>query len=302
MPGEQIQWFPGHMAKTRRLIAENAKNVHLFIEVLDARVPVSSRNPVLPELTGGKPVLLLLNKASLADPDKSRVFMRAYTDADTACLLCDCVTGEGLNRVPDTVRRLLAERVERYEAKGQTGRHLRAMVVGIPNTGKSTLINRLSGAARLKTENRPGVTRDKQWVATRWGLDLLDMPGVLWPRFESPVVGENLALTGAIKDDILDVEHLARVLVRRLRTLYPAAMAARYRLTDWESLTDAELVTAVGKKRGCLVSGGLVDTERVSNLLIDEFRAGRIGRLTIDAVPDCPTPTAAPPEEGAGNA
>ena len=290
------------MAKTRRLIAENAKNVHLFMEVLDARVPVSSRNPVLPELTGGKPVLLLLNKASLADPDKSRAFMRAYTDADTACLLCDCVTGEGLNRVPDAVRRLLAERVERYEAKGQTGRHLRAMVVGIPNTGKSTLINRLSGAARLKTENRPGVTRDKQWVATRWGIDLLDMPGVLWPRFESPVVGENLALTGAIKDDILDVEHLARVLVRRLRTLYPAAMAARYRLTDWESLTDAELVTAIGKKRGCLVSGGLVDTERVSNLLIDEFRAGRIGRLTIDAMPDCPTPTAAPPEEGAGNA
>lgn len=274
------------MAKTRRLIAENAKNVHLFIEVLDARVPVSSRNPILPTLTGGKPVLLLLNKASLADPARNRDFLRAYTTRDTACLLCDCVTGEGLNRIPDTVRRLLAERVERYEAKGQAGRHLRAMVVGIPNTGKSTLINRLSGTSRLKAENRPGVTRDKQWVATRLGLDLLDMPGVLWPRFEDPVVGENLALTGAIKDDVLDVERLARVLLHRLRTLYPAELAARYKITDWESLTDAELVTAIGKKRGCLIPGGMVDTERVSNLLLDEFRAGRIGRLTIDTLPE----------------
>lgn len=286
MPSEQIQWFPGHMAKTRRLIAENAKNVHLFIEVLDARVPVSSRNPILPTLTGDKPVLLLLNKASLADPARNRDFLRAYTTRDTACLLCDCVTGEGLNRIPDTVRRLLAERVERYEAKGQAGRHLRAMVVGIPNTGKSTLINRLSGTSRLKAENRPGVTRDKQWVATRLGLDLLDMPGVLWPRFEDPIVGENLALTGAIKDDVLDVERLARVLLHRLRTLYPAELAARYKLTDWESLTDAELVTAIGKKRGCLIPGGMVDTERVSNLLLDEFRAGRIGRLTIDTLPE----------------
>lgn len=286
MPSEQIQWFPGHMTKTRRLIAENAKNVHLFIEVLDARVPVSSRNPILPSLTGDKPVLLLLNKASLADPARNRDFLRAYTTRDTACLLCDCVTGEGLNRIPDTVRRLLAERVERYEAKGQAGRHLRAMVVGIPNTGKSTLINRLSGTSRLKAENRPGVTRDKQWVATRLGLDLLDMPGVLWPRFEDPIVGENLALTGAIKDDVLDVERLARVLLHRLRTLYPAELAARYKLSDWEALTDAELVTAIGKKRGCLIPGGMVDTERVSNLLLDEFRSGRIGRLTIDTLPE----------------
>lgn len=286
MPSEQIQWFPGHMAKTRRLIAENAKNVHLFIEVLDARVPVSSRNPILSTLTGDKPVLLLLNKASLADPVQNRAFLRAYTTQNTACLLCDCVTGEGLNRIPDMVRHLLAERVERYEAKGQAGRHLRTMVVGIPNTGKSTLINRLSGTSHLKAENRPGVTRDKQWVATRLGLDLLDMPGVLWPRFEDPIIGENLALTGAIKDDVLDIEHLAQVLLHRLRTLYPAELAARYKLTDWEDLTDAELVTAIGKKRGCLIPGGMVDIERASNLLLDEFRSGRIGRLTIDTLPE----------------
>ncbi len=302
MPGEQIQWFPGHMAKTRRLIAENAKNVHLFIEVLDARVPVSSRNPILSELRGDKPVLLLLNKSSLADPGKSRSFVRSYTDADTACLLCDCITGDGLNRVPEVVRTLLSERVERYEAKGQSGRHLRAMVVGIPNTGKSTLINRLCGTSRLKAENRPGVTRDKQWVATRWGIDMLDMPGVLWPRFDDPVVGENLALTGAIKDNILDTEHLAQVLVHRLRTLYPAEMTARYKLTDWEALTDAELVAAVGRRRGCLVAGGVVDTERASNLLIDDFRSGRIGRLTLDALPGCPAHSEEPREEGKSNA
>ena len=288
MPSENIQWFPGHMAKTRRLIADNLKNVHIFIEVLDARVPVSSRNPELRKLTGDKPTILLLNKASLADPAASRAFVKQYTDAHTVCILCDCVTGEGLNRLPDAIRTLLSDRVERYEAKGQTGRHLRAMVVGVPNVGKSTLINRMSGVSKLKTENRPGVTRDKQWVATKLGIDLLDMPGVLWPKFNDRLIGENLALTGAIKDDILDIEPLGQVLLHRLRDMYPAALAARYKLTDadnWAELTDAELVRLIGRKRGCLLSGGIVDTERASNLLIDEFRAGRIGRLTIDSLP-----------------
>ena len=285
MPSEHIQWFPGHMARTRRLIQENLANVHIFIEVLDARVPYSSRNPELRRLTGDKPTILLLNKASLADPEMSRAFMKQYTDEHTVCLLTDCVTGEGLNRLPDAIRSVLHERVERYEAKGQAGRHLRAMVVGVPNVGKSTLINRMSGASRLKTENRPGVTRDKQWVSTKLGIDLLDMPGVLWPRFEDQTVGENLALTGAIKDDVLDIEHLARVLVARLRKLYPALLAARYKLTDadgWTDLSDADLVRLIGKKRGCLLPGGIVDNERVSNLLVDELRAAKIGRITLD--------------------
>lgn len=298
MPSENIQWFPGHMAKTRRLIADNLKNVHIFIEVLDARVPVSSRNPELRKLTGDKPTILLLNKASLADPAASKAFVKAYTDAHTVCILCDCVTGEGLNRLPDAIRTVLSDRVERYEAKGQAGRHLRAMVVGVPNVGKSTLINRMSGVSKLKTENRPGVTRDKQWVATKLGIDLLDMPGVLWPKFNDRVVGENLALTGAIKDDILDIEHLGMVLVHRMRDMYPTAFAARYKLTDadgWRGLSDGDLVKLIGKKRGCLIPGGLVDTERVSNLLIDEFRAGRIGRMTIDRLPE--PKTARKPEE-----
>ncbi len=288
MPSENIQWFPGHMAKTRRMIAENLKNVHIFIEVLDARVPVSSRNPELRRLTGDKPTILLLNKASLADPDMSRAFVRLYTDKHTVCLLCDCVSGEGLNRLPGAIRTVLSDRLDAYESKGQTGRHLRAMVVGVPNTGKSTLINRLSGASRLKTENRPGVTRDKQWVSTRLGIDLLDMPGVLWPRFDDRITGENLALTGAIRDDILDTEYLGAVLIHRLCSMYPDALAARYRLTEadsWRNLTDAQLLYLIGKKRGCLISGGEVDTERAANLIIDEFRAGRIGRLTIDKLP-----------------
>ena len=288
MPSEHIQWFPGHMAKTRRLITENLKNVHIIIEVLDARIPVSSRNPELRKMTGDKPTILLLNKASLADPQKSRIFMKHYTDAHTVCILCDCVTGEGLNKLPDAIRTVLKDRVERYEEKGQAGRHLRAMVVGVPNVGKSTLINRMSGGIKAKAENRPGVTRDKQWVTTRIGIDLLDMPGVLWPKFEDQFIGENLAVTGAIRDDILDIEHLALKLVARLRELYPAELCTRFKITDadsWQQMSDLELLTLIGKKRGCLLSGGVVDTERVSNLLIDEFRGGKIGRMTIDRLP-----------------
>ncbi|MBP3571595.1 MAG: ribosome biogenesis GTPase YlqF [Clostridia bacterium] len=288
MPSEHIQWFPGHMAKTRRLITENLKNVHIIIEVLDARVPVSSRNPELRKMTGDKPTILLLNKASLADPKKNKEFVKLYTDAHTVCILCDCVTGEGLNRLPEAIRTVLKDRVERYEEKGQAGRHLRAMVVGVPNVGKSTLINRMSGATKAKTENRPGVTRDKQWVTTKIGIDLLDMPGVLWPKFEDQTIGENLAFTGAIRDDILDIEHLAVKLAGRLRELYPAELCARFKITDqdgWQDMTELQLLTLIGKKRGCLIPGGIVDTERVSNLLIDEFRAAKIGRMTIDSLP-----------------
>lgn len=299
MPSEHIQWFPGHMAKTRRLISDNLKNVHIIIEVLDARVPVSSRNPELRRLTGQKPTILLLNKASLADPAQSREFVKRYTDAHTVCILCDCVTGEGIGKLPDAIRKVLHERVERYEEKGMAGRHLRAMVVGVPNVGKSTLINRMSGGVKAKAENRPGVTRNKQWVTTKLGLDLLDMPGVLWPKFEDQMVGENLALTGAIKDDILDIEHLGLILVRRLRAMYPRELAARYKLTEadgWQDLSDLDLMTLIGKKRGCLIPGGLVDTERVANLLVDEFRAARIGKMTIDELPPLPEKKAEAPK------
>ena len=289
MPSENIQWFPGHMAKTRRLISDNLKNVHIIIEILDARIPTSSRNPELRRLTGDKPTIILLNKASFADPAKNREFVKAYTDKNTVCILTDCLTGEGINRLPDAVRDILRDRIERYEEKGMSGRHLRAMVVGIPNVGKSTLINKICGANKAKTENRPGVTRDKQWVTTKFGLDLLDMPGVLWPKFEDRIIGENLALTGAIKDDILDIEQLGCILCRRMRELYPDNLASRYKLPEdgsWRELDDYDLLTLIGRRRGCLISGGEVDTERAANLVVDEFRAGKLGRLTIDTLPE----------------
>ena len=285
MPSENIQWFPGHMAKTRRMISENLKNVDIVIEILDARIPYSSRNPEITRLTEGKPTLLLLNKASLADPAQNRRWQEVYTKGETYCLLTDCVTGEGLNKLAPMIREILVEKLRRYEEKGMHGRRVRAMVLGIPNVGKSSLINRICGNKKTKVENRPGVTLDKQWVSTGIGVDLLDMPGILWPKFEEKRVGENLALTGAIRDGILDIETLATVLCKRLRTLYPEMLAARYKLGDlsaYDDYSDFELFEAIGKKRGFLISGGEINTERTAITLLDEFRACKIGRITLD--------------------
>lgn len=288
MPSQIIQWFPGHMAKTRRLITENLSSVDLVLELLDARIPQSSKNPEIARLCGTKPTITLLNKASLADPAASAKWAAAYRGETRRALLCDCATGEGLGQIMPAVRELMAEKLERYAQKGMQGRRLKAMVVGIPNVGKSSLINRLAGRSRAKVENRPGVTRDKQWVITSIGLELLDMPGVLWPKFDDQLTGENLALTGAIKDDILDVETLGVLLCGRLRALYPDLLAARYKLKDEDlsaELDDAALFERIGRKRGFLVSGGDIDTERTANMLLDEFRAAKIGRITLDVPP-----------------
>ena len=285
MPSETIQWFPGHMAKTRRMISENLKNVDIVIEILDARIPYSSRNPEISRLAEGKPTLLLLNKASLADPEQNKRWQSVYTQGDTVCLLTDCVTGEGMKSMAPAIRSILSEKIKKYEEKGMSGRRLRAMVLGIPNVGKSSLINRICGNKKTKVENRPGVTLDKQWVSTSIGVDLLDMPGILWPKFEEKRVGENLALTGAIRDGILDIESLAVVLCKRLRMLYPQQLSARYKLGDMESygeFTDFELFEAIGRKRGFLISGGEVNTERTAITLLDEFRDCKIGRITLD--------------------
>ncbi len=285
MPSEIIQWFPGHMAKTRRMISENLKNIDIVIEILDARIPYSSRNPEISRLTQGKPTLILLNKASLADPNQNKLWLSRYTDENTACLLTDCVTGEGLKAIEPAVKSILSEKLARYAQKGMQGRRVRAMVLGIPNVGKSSLINRICGNKKAKVENRPGVTLDKQWVTTSIGIDLLDMPGVLWPKFEEKRVGENLALTGAIKDAILDTESLATVLCKRLRLLYPGPFSERYKLGDmaaYAEMSDYDLFLAVGRKRGFLISGGEVNTERTANTLLEEFRAAKIGRITLD--------------------
>ena len=285
MPSEIIQWFPGHMAKTRRMISDNLKNVDIVIEILDARIPYSSRNPEISRLTAGKPTLLLLNKASLADPEQNQKWKQQYTKDNTVCLLTDCVTGEGMKSLAPTIREILADKLKKYEEKGMSGRRVRAMVLGIQNVGKSSLINRICGNKKTKVENRPGVTLDKQWVSTNIGVDLLDMPGILWPKFEEKRVGENLALTGAIRDGVLDIETLATVLCKRLRLLYPELLAARYKMGDlsaYEEYSDYELFEAIGKKRGFLISGGEVNTERTAIMLLDEFRSAKIGRITID--------------------
>ena len=277
------------MAKTRRMITENLKNVDLIIEVLDARIPYSSRNPELPRLTAGKPRLVLLNKAALSDPALNRRWVDFYRAENVFCLPIDCITGEGIKNILPTVQTMLREKMERYESKGMAGRKLRAMILGIPNVGKSTLINRLVGNKKAKVENRPGVTVDKAWYSTSIGIDLMDMPGLLWPKFEDRTVGENLAVTGAIKDTILDTEEAAMKLCGRLRRLYPELLLARYPIApsaeDLNEYDEYGLFLAIGKKRGFLVSGGEVNTERTAAMLLEEFRSAKIGRITLEMPP-----------------
>lgn len=288
MPTDIIQWFPGHMAKTRRLIGENLKNVDVVIELLDARIPLSSRNPEIMKLVAGKPLITLLNKASLADPAETEKWVRYYTGEGQICLPFDCITKKGTDKLLAAVREVLADKLTRYRDKGMSGRRLRAMVVGIPNVGKSSLINLLGGTKKAKVENRPGVTVAPQWVTTKEGLDLMDMPGVLWPRFDDRLTGENLALTGAIKDDVVQIETIAIALCHRLRTRYQDLFAARYKLSPAhfdEAVSDYDLFLTIGRKRGFLVSGGEIDEERTANMLLDEFRAAKIGRITLDVFP-----------------
>ena len=287
MPTDIIQWFPGHMAKTRRLMKEKLKDVDVVIELLDARIPQSSRNPEIEKLTEGKPLVTLLNKAMLADPVATDRWIAHYREKGQVCLAVDCVSGKGMDQLMPAIRKLLAEKIARYEQKGMSGRRLRAMVVGIPNVGKSSLINRLCGGKKAKVENRPGVTLAPQWVSTSLGLDLMDMPGVLWPRFDDRKTGENLAITGAIKDDVVQVETIAIALCARLRVMYPELFATRYKFTwndEITALSDYDLFEYIGRKRGFLISGGEIDTERCANMLLDEFRAAKIGRITLDGV------------------
>ena len=286
MPSQTIQWFPGHMAKTRRLITENLKNADAVIEILDARIPYSSRNPEIVRICESKPSLLLLNKASLADPRVTAYWSEKYSNSTTACIETDCISGYGISKIAPALKELCHEKLERYEQKGMHGRPIKAMVVGIPNVGKSSLINKLCGSRKAKVENRPGVTLDKQWVATNIGIQLLDMPGVLWPKFDDSRVGENLAITGAIKDDVLDIEAIASTLCGRLRQMYPELLMQRYKLDsipDEEEMNNYDLLSLIGRKRGHLISGGEIDTERTANMLIDEFRAAKLGRVSLDA-------------------
>ena len=289
MPSQTIQWFPGHMAKTRRLITENLSQVDIVIELLDARIPKSSRNPEIDKLTGQKPRLTLLTKASLADPAATRKWIEYYSrKSGRRALAIDTVTGEGIKAIQPAVREVLAEKLQRYADKGMSGRSVRAMIVGIPNVGKSSLVNKLGGKKAAKVENRPGVTLTKQWVTTDIGIELMDMPGVLWPKFDDRITGENLAFTGAIRDAILDTEELASLLCKRLYDIAPDLFCARYKL-EKDDLTEAgpyDLLCAVAKKRGFLISGGELNTERAATIVLDEFRDVKIGRITLELPPE----------------
>ena len=287
MPSGVIQWYPGHMAKTRRIIEENLKNVDVVIELLDARIPYSSRNPEIIKLKGSKPSIILLNKASLADPAQTLGWERTYSSENCICIQTDCVTGYGLNKIAPVMRSLCSDKLQKYQDKGMSGRKLKAMVLGIPNVGKSSLVNRLGAGKKAKVENRPGVTLNKQWISTSAGFDLLDMPGILWPKFDDKRVAENLAATGAVKDVILDIESVALALCKRLRKYYPDLLSLRYKLgdpADFANLSDLELLELIGKKRGFLISGGEIDLERTSIVLLEELRSGKIGKITLDYI------------------
>lgn len=288
MPSTEIQWFPGHMAKTRRLIKENLAQVDIVIEILDARIPLSSKNPEIAGLCESRPILTVFNKSSLADKSVCDKWSAYYKSRGMHPLFIDCKTGAGIDRIAPEIRRILKEKIERYEEKGMAGRRLKAMIVGIPNVGKSTLINRLSGAAKAKAEDRPGVTTNKQWVSTSIGIDLLDMPGVLWPKFEDRSVGLNLAATGAIKEDILDIETIAAELCEKLFMLAPDKLCARYKL-DREKIPGMQgwqIFEAIGKKRGYVISGGEIDTERTASTILDEFRSAKIGQISLETPPE----------------
>ena len=288
MPTSIIQWFPGHMAKTRRLITENLSEVDMVIELLDARIPQSSKNPEIERLTKDKPKLTLLNKADIADREVSLAWKKRYENAGRACILFDCTKGTGAKELKAAVSEMLSDKLRRYAEKGMTGRRVRAMVLGIPNVGKSSLINRLSGGKSAKAENRPGVTLTKQWVsAPAAGLELLDMPGVLWPKFEDRIVGENLSITGAIKDDVVEIEAVAVALCSRLMARYPRLLQERYKLqgTDLSALEDYEVFRMIGRKRGFLVSGGEIDETRTAKMLLDEFSSMKIGAISLETPP-----------------
>lgn len=277
-----IQWYPGHMTKTRRMMEEDVKLVDAVCEILDARIPFSSRNPEIDEICGKKPRLIILNRADMADAQALKKWMVFFRQQGCAVIQTDCKSRRGISSFVPAVRSVLADRLARYAEKGQAGRPLKLMVVGIPNVGKSTFINQIAGRKGAKAENRPGVTRGKQWITVDSGLLLLDTPGILWPKFDDPQVGMRLAYTGAVKDDVLDVEELACNLMQMLSERYPQALRDRYKIQIPENPDGWELLCDAGRRRGYLISGGEVDTERMARVLLEEYRSCKLGRFTLE--------------------
>lgn len=276
-----VQWFPGHMTKTKRQMQKALPLTHMVAEILDARIPYSSRNPDLASILGGKPRIVLLNKSDAADPAVTARWIKWFEGKNIPALAVECNKGKGVNQVLPLCREVLKDRIAAWEKKGMGKQPIRVMVVGIPNVGKSSLINRLSRGAKAKVADKPGVTRGNQWFSFGKGGELLDTPGVLWPKFDDPMVGEHLAFTGAVKDQVVDTEHLACRLIGLLSKEYPDRLKERYGLENLD-VEPYELLGLIGRKRGMLISGGEVDTERASIAVLDEFRGGKLGRISLE--------------------
>lgn len=279
---QNVQWFPGHMAKTRRLIKECLPQVDAVAEVLDARVPLSSRNPELSSLIGDKPRIVLLNKCDVADENATKRWISYYQKQSAAVLPVDCRSGKGLNRFVPLLREVLRDKIKKNEERGMAGKPLRIMVVGIPNTGKSSFINRMAGRNRAQVADIAGVTRQNRWFVIGNGIELLDTPGVLWPKFDDPKVGDKLAFIGSVKDTVVDSETLAVRLLEVLQAEYPERLEERYKITGFEDMQPWEVLELIARKRGMIIRGGEVDETRVSVMLLDEYRAGKLGKITLD--------------------
>lgn len=282
-----IQWYPGHMTKTRRQMEADLKHVDIVVELVDARIPISSRNPDIDAICGDKPRIIMLNRADQADPQMNRIWVSYFIkERGIQAAAVDSRSGAGVNQMTALARSALKDQIARWQEKGQVGRPIRAMVVGVPNVGKSTFINKLAKRKSAKAGDRPGVTRGKQWVSVDKGLELLDTPGILWPRFEDEATGLHLAFTGAVKDEVTDMEGLACALLELLRDRYPQALEERYKLTAADGKQGWELLEQGARKRGMLISGGEADTERMAKVLLDEFRGSKLGRFTLEAPED----------------
>jgi len=279
---QNIQWFPGHMAKTRRLIKESLNLVDGVVEIVDARIPVSSRNPELDSIIQKKPRIILLNKCDVADSQATSMWLKYFRDKGFYAAAVDCRTGKGLNSFDSLVKQALKSVIERNDAKGMSGKPLRLMVVGIPNTGKSSFINRMGKNAKAKVADKAGVTRQNQWFVVGNGIELLDTPGVLWPKFDDPEVGDKLAFIGSVKDEVTDKETLACRLLESLAATRPQAIEDRYKISGISGLQGWKILEMIGKKRGFLIKGGEIDYERAAVIVADEFRGGKLGRITLE--------------------
>jgi ribosome biogenesis GTPase A len=282
-----IQWYPGHMFKAKKLVLENIKLVDLVIEIVDARLPLSSRNPDIYDIINRKPIITLLNKYDLSDPNINDLWIRWFAQRGENAVLVNCQNGQGIKNIPNIIRASLKDKIQKRKEKGMINKSIKLMVIGIPNVGKSSFINRFSGKASTRTGNKPGITKGKQWIRLKEGFELLDTPGILWPKFDDELVGERLAFSGAIKDEvIIDIEYLACKLLDFLKDNYKNLVVSKYELENIDDISGYEILKLIGRRRGCVLPGNEIDTLRIAKIVLDEFRNGRVGLISLEKPED----------------